>query len=371
MVFGAPVPLEKEKAKIKEVKGIRYTQTGADTYTYRYSHDGTLLACTDAVNGTSHSYLYDSAGRLSRTLVTETATGRTTAVLEYDYDEYDQLSGYHYALPEGDGLQWYHVSTDFAYDRGLDTDRRLTGRTVQRGETNLAAFAYSYDAMSRLKTRQTEGMGLRVGESYTYKSTYVSGVGTLQSDKPATVTVTVTRLADSTATLTLTYSYSYDKDGNILCVSDGTYATSYVYDNLNRLTRENNQALSKTVVYTYDSNHNITSRTEYAYTTGTLGAVRRQINYTYGSNGWGDVLVSRNEVTNANIDPVTYEYDAMGNPTTWDEYGYKHLFWQNGRQLASDGTAMNIDGSVHDAMRGVHTLTNNERIWIFDNGWGG
>ena len=51
MVFGAPVPLEKEKAKIKEVKGIRYTQTGADTYTYRYSHDGTLLAGMDAVNG--------------------------------------------------------------------------------------------------------------------------------------------------------------------------------------------------------------------------------------------------------------------------------------------------------------------------------
>ena len=37
----------------------------------------------------------------------------------------------------------------------------------------------------------------------------------------------------------------------------------------------------------------------------------------------------------------------------------------------SDGTAMNIDGSVHDAMRGAHTLTNSERIWIFDNGWGG
>ena len=37
----------------------------------------------------------------------------------------------------------------------------------------------------------------------------------------------------------------------------------------------------------------------------------------------------------------------------------------------SDGTAMNIDGSIHDAMRGAHTLTNGERIWIFDNGWGG
>jgi len=38
---------------------------------------------------------------------------------------------------------------------------------------------------------------------------------------------------------------------------------------------------------------------------------------------------------------------------------------------SSDGTAMNIDGSIHDAMKGAHILTNSERIWIFDNGWGG
>ena len=37
----------------------------------------------------------------------------------------------------------------------------------------------------------------------------------------------------------------------------------------------------------------------------------------------------------------------------------------------SDGTALNIDGSIHDAMRGVHKLTKRERIWIFKNGWGG
>ena len=36
----------------------------------------------------------------------------------------------------------------------------------------------------------------------------------------------------------------------------------------------------------------------------------------------------------------------------------------------SDGTAMNIDGSTHDAMKGVHELTNAERIWLFENGWG-
>ena len=37
----------------------------------------------------------------------------------------------------------------------------------------------------------------------------------------------------------------------------------------------------------------------------------------------------------------------------------------------SDGTALNINGSIHDAKRGVPKLTKSERIWIFKNGWGG
>ena len=32
---------------------------------------------------------------------------------------------------------------------------------------------------------------------------------------------------------------------------------------------------------------------------------------------------------------------------------------------------LNPEDKLPDAMRGVHTLTNSERIWIFDNGWGG
>ena len=52
----------------------------------------------------------------------------------------------------------------------------------------------------------------------------------------------------------------------------------------------------------------------------------------------------------------------VDNPKTQGQLPHIHF---------SDGTAMNIDGSVHDAMRGVHNLTNSERIWLFDNGWGG
>ena len=40
-------------------------------------------------------------------------------------------------------------------------------------------------------------------------------------------------------------------------------------------------------------------------------------------------------------------------------------------RLTGISAAYTSDGSVHDAMRGVHTLTNSEQIWIFDNGWGG
>jgi len=36
----------------------------------------------------------------------------------------------------------------------------------------------------------------------------------------------------------------------------------------------------------------------------------------------------------------------------------------------SDGTSLNIDGSVHDARNGVHKLTSVERKWLLDNGWG-
>ena len=57
-----------------------------------------------------------------------------------------------------------------------------------------------------------------------------------------------------------------------------------------------------------------------------------------------------------------------------DEYFFSSLTHEVGHALEngidtelihihfSDGTAMNIDGSVHDAMRGAHTLTNSERI---------
>ena len=83
-----------------------------------------------------------------------------------------------------------------------------------------------------------------------------------------------------------------------------------MYDSLNQLTRENNQAEGYTYVYTYE-NGNILTRKKYAYTTGTLGAVEETQSWTYGDTSWGDLLTAYNDGTST----YTVTSDASGNVT--------------------------------------------------------
>ena len=68
----------------------------------------------------------------------------------------------------------------------------------------------------------------------------------------------------------VTYTYTYDNRGNILSISDGTYTTSYEYDNANQLIRENNQKEGYTYVWAYNKGGNIENRREFPYTTGAV-----------------------------------------------------------------------------------------------------
>ena len=100
------------------------------------------------------------------------------------------------------------------------------------------------------------------------------------------------------------YSYNYDAKGNITEIrnnSTSALIASFTYDNLNRLTRENNAQIGKTYTYTYNNTGNITSKKTYAYTVGTLGSVQDTKLYTYGNNNWGDQL------TEYNYASITYD----------------------------------------------------------------
>ena len=87
--------------------------------------------------------------------------------------------------------------------------------------------------------------------------------------------------------------------------------------------RENNQAAGKTWTYAYDSGGNILSKTEYAYTTGSLGAAVRTIPYGYDDATWSDLLTS--------IGGQSLTADEIGNLLSDGTWTYT---WQHGRQLA-------------------------------------
>ena len=98
----------------------------------------------------------------------------------------------------------------------------------------------------------------------------------------------------STGTLTTTtYNYTYDDNGNITQITDasGVIQNKYTYDDLTQLVREDNRALNKSYVWTYDNAGNILSKKTYAFTTGTLGTATSTVNYTYGNSNWGDQQV--------------------------------------------------------------------------------
>ena len=106
-------------------------------------------------------------------------------------------------------------------------------------------------------------------------------------------------------------------------VSDGQNTTTYAYDSFDQLVRENNQAAGKTWTYAYDDGGNIRSKTEYAYTTGSLGAAVRTIPYGYDDATWSDLLTS--------IGGQSLTADEIGNLLSDGTWTYT---WQHGRQLA-------------------------------------
>jgi len=122
--------------------------------------------------------------------------------------------------------------------------------------------------------------------------------------------------------------YKYDCMGNIIGVCEnGIPVSSYEYDSLGRLVRENNKKFGKTYFFTYDRNGNILAKYEYAYTkvdTDELNTLEPQLYIPYCYDDDSDRLLSYgNEL---------FEYDDIGNPTN---YRGKTANWANGRQLTS------------------------------------
>ena len=154
-------------------------------------------------------------------------------------------------------------------------------------------------------------------------------------------------LPTQTGTLTPTtcVDYTYDESGNITSITYTGHGNSmaYTYDKFNRLIREDDKELRRTMVYTYDGDGNITSKQQMVYQTETPAPGVNAITYTY-SNG---------KMTKYN--GLTCSYDAVGNPTV---YKGQRATWTKGRKLASyRNTTFTYDGRGRRISKNSTTYT--------------
>ena len=319
---------------------------------YIYGNDGNISVTVDFASNSYTRYNYDLSGRTASIREysgTDVSSNIPISYTEYKYaDKTSYLTGVKHFSPLG--------TQNIGYTYGNINNGEMPDQVYSVSWNGVEKVTNKFDSLSRLSKRTVNGLAT----NYTYKD--IEGNQT-------------TTLVNSVETAAGTFTYTYDEVGNIQTVSDGTNTTSYKYDNLNQLVRENNQKLGVTITYAYQ-NGNITERKEYAYTTGDLGEVLDAKTWTYSNNIWSDLLTSFNG--------QTITYDEIGNPLT---IGNKTLAW-NGRQLQqiTDGEniytySYNADGQrVSKTVNGTETeffyngsilagqkTGNNTLVFMYDN----
>ena len=280
--------------------GIKVTESvkadGATIFSTLYNADGLAEQVTDGVSGVT-SYTYDNYKN-----VTKIATATLTE--NYTYNEYGELTqkalsgavdrAYSYAYKDNAARDLEYVGIDgYKFYPLTDVNGRNTGREIYSGENRIAA------------------------EYITYRK-----VGDHATNMPASVWFgTGKNIKDS-------IKYKYDSCGNICEITqNGHLVARYKYDSLNRLVREDNKPMNKTVLFTYDTAGNITERCEYAYTSK-MGEELSELACTHYSYDYeGDRLVSYNGESIA--------YNVLGNPTS---YRGNATEWQYGNRLTKFGT---------------------------------
>ena len=271
---------------------------------------GNIVRNEDTVNKLQYNYDYDSTSRLIRSTVVDTSLAssseRNKYTTEYGYDLNNNVT----KIVNKAGSKTLTTSYSYIKDNLQSVVTLPTNRTV----------TYNYDTLSRCGNYEiSTTTPFKVAFGY-----YASERNGENETIYRTTKVSTETIGDKVT------KNIYDKLGNITGIqekqSDGTYAekSSYVYDKLGQLVRENSVEENKTRIYNYDNGGNITSINEYAYTTGALGNITKTIPYAYTDTNWKDKLTS--------YDGQTITYDEIGNPLSYRGYT---MGWSNGRELTS------------------------------------
>ncbi|MBX5310805.1 RHS repeat-associated core domain-containing protein [Rhizobium sp. NLR11b] len=324
-----------------DLLGNRLTASDPDLGNWSYAYDdaGRLIRQTDA-RGAVTTIAYDQMGRVTRKEVTEPGATVPTLLAENSYDEPAATGSSHNAgmLTKAENAnatltytRFYNGAGDKVITRAV-IDGVASTTTVEHGPTGkTTAIGYQpanivvgkrtlpwlyndADLLSRIP-------GLIDSTSYeadgqTQTINYINGVKTTFAYSPTRRWLERVTTAKGTTVL-MDNQYSRDKLGRIKTIT-GLAANdnwTYGYDDLSRLTGADNagdNSLDET--YSYDTNHNLLSRTRvgsYVYPT-TASAIRPHAATQIGAK--------------------TIDYDANGNMVS---DGSRTLSWDGANRLAS------------------------------------
>ncbi len=292
-------------------------KNGSTKYSWAYDASSKPILHKDYENKLNYYYTYDTTGRLIRSNVYKQGVNSNTNSRVYTVEQsYDMNNNVSKIVQSAGSISPYQK-----YSYGKDNLPDVYTMFSNRTQT------YTFDSLNRYSK-----MELSLDKPVTINYVYHLSERNKDSSEKYRTTKLKCEFINNTA-----YRYNYDKLGNIVQIEQGTrvegtnsgtnYSANlkYEYDALSQLTRENNKYLNQTITYTYDKGGNITKKTIYPYTAGSLNGVAptETIVYNYGNSSWTDLLTSYNGQNIA--------YDAIGNPTSYLGYTLK---W-NGRQLSS------------------------------------
>ena len=279
-----------------------YNGSNINRAQYFYGADGNITRTIDYSTNTDTKYVYDLAGRVVsiRDYRLEDLTYTPLkASVEYTYaDKTNYLTGIKHFNALG--------TQNIGYRYGNMSNGEMPDVIYGVTWNNKNVLNYTYDSLGRLTSKSTP---------LTSENAVVDNIDTTYTYYDVDDTKTTT-LLKSITTLDVPYVYEYDQLGNITSIefNNGTPST-YEYDELNQLVRENSTTENKTYTYEY-VNGNIKYKHQYDYTTGTLPATpRKSIEYHYNDNTWSDVLTGISEVTYTNSNTSTASAYSLNGAT--------------------------------------------------------
>ena len=316
------------KDKDGNVVSFKYGSTVQWSATY--NKNGDMISLTD---GTPTEFSYDHLGRIK--------TYSADLNESFSYNFYDALTertltfngitqkySFAYKTDFSHGIDYTAIGNENAFDYKIIVKRDANGR-------NIGKDICTYSGLNR------------AGENVAYLKK-----GDHATNIPNVISYT------KGGVVTDDIKYAYDKMGNISEVREnGKLVARYFYDGINRLVREDNRLLNKTVLLTYDSCGNITAKRTAAFTlakTDEISAFTDEKIYTYK----GDLLQS--------YGGTAITYDGCGNPLS---YKGNTLTWNKDRLASYDNISFTYNGRGQRTAK-AETVNGNTttKTYLYDSG---